>query len=56
MVGEKVKSYLVEFENLLVEFVKVNIIIEIEDRILKDFNIVIYIVCEISESIREFEV
>ena len=47
--GEKVKSYLIEIETRSAGLAKVNAAIEKEDRILRELNMVIHTVCQLSE-------
>lgn len=47
--GEKVKSYLIEIETQSAELAKVNATIEIEDRILRELNMVIHTVCQLDK-------
>ena len=51
MAGEKVKSYLREIETQSAELAKVTATIEIEDRILKELNMVIHTACQLANNV-----
>ena len=51
--GQKVKDFLCEIESQSESLAKVNTTIEIEDKILKELNIIINIACELIGNMRE---